>query len=330
MNDFYADKTILITGGTGFLGSRLVKKLLFRENPKKVISFSRRWDDGERLLRETSDSRLRVINGDICDLGAISTAMKGVDLVIHTAAYKNVPMGEYNAFECTRVNVFGSMNVASAAIENGVEKVLGISSDKATDPCNTYGATKRLMEGLLISANNKGSTRFSVARYGNVSMSTGAVIPYYHSLMRAGADSLPVTVPRMTRFWIKHSEATDYVLDWLEHMMGGETYVPRLKSSTIEDLVTAFGLLYGKPVEMKIIGSRPGEKRHEGMISETEVERTVAYHWTYMIYPQQHDWDKDYQLKDGFQWVDDTFTCNSDTVERFTMAELYDLIEDES
>ena len=286
--------TYLVTGGTGFIGKSIIKDLLMKGSTRKVISYSRRWEDSERLLREADDSRLRAINGDICDYRNLSFALKGVDKVFHTAAYKSVPSGEYNPFEVTRVNVEGTQNLISAAIERDVERVLFISSDKACDPINLYGKTKAVGESLAVNANNLGDTRFAVARYGNVIGSTGSILPVFLK-MKHYHDKIRVTDFNMTRFWFPKQDAVEFVLDCMSRMTrGGETFIPKILSSDMETFVDAF--IYATNWEphhdpVEIIGARPGEKIHESMISPLEVTRTVDMLDHFLIMPFQHDWD---------------------------------------
>jgi UDP-N-acetylglucosamine 4,6-dehydratase/5-epimerase len=322
--DPFKDCVILITGGTGFIGKSICRYLLTNHNPRKVISFSRRWTDSERLLRELDDSRLRTINGDICDRDAIDSAMDGVDMALHAAAYKSVVSSEYNATEAVRVNVNGTMNVIRAAIDNRVARVLGISTDKAVDAINTYGRSKALASSLLISANNLGRTRFSVATYGNIAGSSGSVIPFFRSLLDNGQSVLPVTDPEMTRYWFAQNDAVRYVVRCLRHMTGGETFVPKLKSSTIEQLVNAFEYVYERPIEMNIVGRRPGEKLNESMVSSNETQRTYERDWTYVIEPEAREWDASHRPLGTL--VSPDFVEDSFHAERYTIAELVDMI----
>lgn len=309
--------TLLITGGTGFIGNKLVRRLLKDDNPKKIISFSRRWAASEKLVREVNDPRLRVINGDVADYDTLHSALKGVDYVIHAAAYKSVPSAEYNPFEAKRVNVDGSENLIKACIANDVKKVLLISSDKASSAANLYGRTKALMESMALSANNLGNTRFAVARYGNVVGSTGSVIPFFCKILESEQVNpvFPVTKLSMTRYWFHPDEAAEYVLRCLWECSGGEIYVPKLKSSSISVLITAI-MLACKDVDInihenvEIIGLRPGEKLHEEMISIDESSRTKDLEWTYVICPFKVDWNE--------SWFDKYNIYSYVDFERFT------------
>lgn len=281
---------ILITGGTGFIGTGLCENLVGDERVKKVVSFSRRWDASEKLMRHLDSHKMRVINGDVCDYNAVLSATRDMDYIIHAAAYKSVPSAEYNPIECSRVNVDGSINVIRAAIANGVKNVLFISSDKACDPINTYGRAKALVESLMVNANNLGNTRFAVARYGNILGSTGSVVPFFESLIENGEDELPVTDLEMTRFWFRKDDAVKYVLKCTFDMVGGETFIPKLRSSSMAHLITALGINHGRNFSVRVVGVRPGEKFHELMISINEVRRTIDLGWTFVILPFQTNW----------------------------------------
>jgi UDP-N-acetylglucosamine 4,6-dehydratase len=323
-SDPFENKVILVTGGTGFIGKNLVRYLLTHHNPRKVISFSRRWADAEQLSRELNDKRLRTINGDICDEKAINSVMNGVDLALHCAAYKSIISAEYNATETVRVNVNGTINVIRAAIDNGVERVLGISTDKACDPASSYGRSKALMESLLITANNLGRTRFATCRYGNVVGSSGSVIPFFRSLLDKGESVLPITDSLMTRYWFAPNDAVQYVVRCLREMNGGETFVPKLRSSTIEDLVGAFEYVYERPIEINVVGRRPGEKSHESMVSVNERHRTYDREWTYVIEPETREWDASYQPSGAL--VSPDFVEDSYHAPRYAIDELVGLI----
>jgi UDP-N-acetylglucosamine 4,6-dehydratase len=321
----WTNKVVLITGGSGFMGNLLCRYLLANHDVKKVISYSRRWHDSERLVASINDPRLRAINGDIKDDRALRTALNGVTAVIHSAAYKSLPSSEYNSTEAVKTNVIGSMTLIDAAIEEGVERVIGISTDKACDPISTYGRTKAVMESLFVTANNRGRTKFSVLRYGNVWGSLGSVVPFFQSLIENKQNELPVTDPSFTRYWFSPQNAVQYVLRCLCEMQGGETFVPKLKSSTIEQLVNAFQIAYpDRDIRMKVVGRRPGEKPHESMISSNEAYRTFDRDWTFVIEPEQRDWDANY-IAQGTR-VANEFVENSYAAERYELNELVDLI----
>lgn len=316
-------KTVLITGGTGFIGSLLCKSFISSNLPKKVISFSRGWDKAEKLSREINDSRFRVILGDICNHPALESACKNVDYIIHTAAMKSLVSAEYNANECKRNNIDGTENVIRVAIANNVEKVLFISSDKACNPINLYGRTKAVGESLITNANNLGSTRFATARYGNVAGSTGSVIPFFKSLMFKNSDTLPITHKDMTRFWFDENDATKYIIACLVQMIGGEVFVPKLKSSTVVNLAEAIRYYHRTNPEIVITGVRPGEKLHETMISSDEVSRTIDCGWSYIIKPFQHDWNKNWDISGKSVEFDEYTSRNA---ERMSIDELKSLL----
>ncbi len=258
-------------------------------------------------------------------LSALHSALWGVDCVLHAAAYKSQVSAEYNATECTRVNVHGTENVIRAAVENNVKKVLFISSDKAGNPMSTYGRTKALGESLILNANNLGQTRFSVARYGNIIGSTGSVIPFFQSLIDAEDNPvLPITDPNMTRFWFAQDDAVKYVIKCVLSMVGGETFVPKLKSTRIDTVITALENIYGRTFEREYVGIRPGEKMHEVMITIDEVPRTVENNWSYIIKPFQHDWDGAYTIGGLPVDFDDYTSYNA---ERMDIRELIGLIQ---
>ena len=320
--------TILVTGGTGFIGSAFCKYFL-DAGARKVISFSRRWEASEKLSSELHDDRLRAINGDITDYQQLLYATKGVDLIVHAAAYKAIDSAEYNSQYCTDINVRGSVNVINAAIENGVRAVFGISTDKACNPANTYGRTKALMESLFINANNLGSTMFSVARYANVIGSTGSVIPKFVQTLSDGAY-VNVTNPEMTRFFFDQETAVGFVINSIVDMLNnpdqrGLVYIPKMKSCTIDELVQATATIMGiNNPKQNIIGSRPGEKLHEAMIADEEI--AYEHNGNYMIYPPKAYWSKEMERRGEEVYKYKGYTSfNSD---RFTQDELIDAIYD--
>ncbi|HTH79349.1 MAG TPA: UDP-N-acetylglucosamine 4,6-dehydratase (inverting), partial [Ramlibacter sp.] len=226
----FNDKSILITGGTGSFGQRYVKTLLSRYKPARLVVFSRDELKQYEMQQRFDSPVMRYFIGDVRDPDRMMQAMRGVDYVIHAAALKQVPAAEYNPMECIKTNVHGAENVIRAAIENGVHKVIALSTDKAANPINLYGATKLASDKLFVAANNMvGSkeTRFAVVRYGNVVGSRGSVVPLYERLIREGTKALPVTDPRMTRFWISLQQGVDFVLDNFSRMRGGEIFVPK-------------------------------------------------------------------------------------------------------
>jgi UDP-N-acetylglucosamine 4,6-dehydratase len=286
------DKSILITGGTGSFGQRFVDYVLAHYRPRRLIILSRdetkQYEMASRLPPEKHPC-LRYFIGDVRDGERLTLAMKGVDIVVHTAALKHVPIAEYNPFECISTNVYGTENVIRAAIACNVTKVLGLSTDKAVAPINLYGATKLASEKLLVAANNLAGAdgpRFAVARYGNVVGSRGSVVPFFRELLARGTDHLPITDERMTRFWITLEDGVRFVLSSLEEMDGGEIFIPKLQVVRIVDLAEVMG----PGIPQKIVGIRPGEKLHETLISYDEARSTVELEDRYMIKPPLTFW----------------------------------------
>jgi UDP-N-acetylglucosamine 4,6-dehydratase len=309
MMNFFKDKTVLITGGTGSFGKAFVSDLLKNHDPKKVIVFSRdelKQFDMKNQFRE--DSRLRFFIGDIRDKDRLMRAFANVDYVIHAAALKQVDTGEYNPREFILTNIIGSQNVVDASIDSGVNKVIVLSTDKASSPINLYGATKLTADKLFTSANvyaANSSTSFSVVRYGNVMGSRGSIIPMFKELAAKG-EKIPITDKRMTRFWITLEQAVKFVQDAFSEMNGGELFVPRIPSMKIIDLVSAVA----PDSETIEIGIRPGEKLHEEMISPDDSRRTVKQKDKYVISPIHPDWaftaPEGEALAEGFSYRSDT------------------------
>jgi UDP-N-acetylglucosamine 4,6-dehydratase (inverting) len=268
----FDDKTILITGGTGSFGKQYVRTLLARHKPRKIVVFSRDELKQFEMAQEFDAPCMRYFLGDVRDRERLVQAMSGADLVIHAAAMKQIPQAEYNPMECIKTNVHGAENVIAAAFENDVDRVIALSTDKAANPINLYGATKLCSDKLFTAANNiKGSRdiRLSAVRYGNVMGSRGSVIPFFMERRKSGV--LPITDPAMTRFNITLQEGVDMVLWALEHAEGGELYVPKIPSYRITDLATAIG----PRCEHRVTGIRPGEKVHEEMITASDSFNTV-------------------------------------------------------
>jgi UDP-N-acetylglucosamine 4,6-dehydratase/5-epimerase len=280
----FLDKSILITGGTGSFGKRCVRTLLARYKPRKVIVYSRDELKQFEMQQEFKSEAMRFFLGDVRDGPRLSQAMREVDCVIHAAALKQVPAAEYNPLECIKTNVHGAENVIQAAIENEVEKVIALSTDKAAKPINLYGATKLCADKLFVAANNivgLRRTRFSVVRYGNVVGSRGSVVPFFKKLLADGARELPITDPRMTRFWITLDQGVDFVLKNFARMQGGEVFVPKIPSLHVTDLAEALA----PGVATKVIGIRPGEKLHEVMCPEDDSHLTLEFPDHYVIRP---------------------------------------------
>tara|TARA_B110001454_G_scaffold190887_1_gene190301 strand:- start:544 stop:1578 length:1035 start_codon:yes stop_codon:yes gene_type:complete len=286
--NFWKDKTIFISGGTGTFGKNFLRliienKILF----KKLIIFSRdelKQSELSKIYPITKFKFLRYFIGDIRDRDRLDIALKGVDIVFHAAALKQVDTAEYNPTECIKTNIYGSENIITSSIKNEVKKVIALSTDKACSPINLYGATKLAAEKLFISANvfNAHNTKFSVLRYGNVSASRGSVIPLFIDHLKAGNDFLPITDERMTRFWIDIKEAVFMAMDLSINMVGGETIIPRIPSFKITDLAKAMD----KNSKIKIIGIRPGEKIHEEMVGAHESLKTYKGPKYYYIMPE--------------------------------------------
>lgn len=302
--------SILVTGGTGSFGKAFIAKLLADHNPRRVVVYSRdelKQYECRQLFGD--DPRLRWFLGDIRDLDRLHRAMHKVDYVVHAAAYKQVDTAEYNPYEFVKTNVIGSQNVIEASMDAGVQKVVALSTDKASSPINLYGATKLTADKLFISGNHYAAsypTRFSVVRYGNVMGSRGSVIPFFRRLAAAG-ESLPITDFRMTRFFITLPEAVEFVLGSFELMMGGELYVPRIPSMKIVDLAQAVA----PGAKMHEIGLRPGEKLHEEMISAEEGRRALQLSDTrYVLQPDLATWG--YTAPTGGVAVPDGFHYTSD------------------
>lgn len=279
----FNNQSILITGGTGSFGKNFVNHLLKNYKPKKIIIYSRDELKQSIMQIELHDySRIvRYFIGDVRDLPRLKLATSNVDIIIHAAALKNVPLIEYNPFEAIKTNIIGAQNVIDCSIENNVKKVIALSTDKASSPINMYGATKLASDKLFIAANNfkgKKNSKFSVVRYGNVMGSRGSVIPIFLKL--SNKNYLPITDVRMTRFNITLKEAVKFVIDSIKFMKGGEIFVPKIPSFKIIDLAKA---IYPKK-KLKIIGLRPGEKIHEEMISSSESLYTIDHKKFYIIY----------------------------------------------
>jgi len=280
----FNNQSILITGGTGSFGKKCVRTILERYQPKRLVIFSRDELKQFEMQQDLNHPSLRYFIGDVRDEARLIQAMRGIDYVIHAAALKQVPAAEYNPIECIKTNINGAQNVIKAAIDNEVKKVVALSTDKAANPINLYGATKLVSDKLFVAANNivgGHSTRFSVVRYGNVVGSRGSVVPFFKKLIGQGAEVLPVTDERMTRFWISLQQGVDFVLKSFERMHGGEIFVPKIPSSKITDLATAVA----PRVPVKIVGIRPGEKLHEIMCPSDDSHLTIEFEDHYVIQP---------------------------------------------
>jgi len=278
------DKAVLITGGTGSFGRQYVRTILARYKPRRIVVFSRDELKQFEMQQEFNSPVMRYFIGDVRDYPRLQQAMRGIDYVIHAAALKQIPAAEYNPMECIKTNILGGANVINAAIDNEVEKVMALSTDKAASPINLYGATKLASDKLFIAANNMAGghrTRFAVTRYGNVVGSRGSVVPFFLKLLKQGVRELPITDPRMTRFWITLQQGVDFVLTNLERMHGGELFVPKIPSMRITDLCES--LAPGMPTQ--IIGIRPGEKLHEVMCPRDDAHLTLEFADHFVICP---------------------------------------------
>ncbi|MGA2394432.1 MAG: UDP-N-acetylglucosamine 4,6-dehydratase (inverting) [Candidatus Lustribacter sp.] len=324
-------KSILVTGGAGSFGKHFVRTVLANSAFRRLVVFSR--DEGKHfdMQSEFSDPRLRFFIGDVRDVVRLRQAMRDVDYVIHAAALKQVPAAEYNPMECIKTNVYGAENVIAAAIETGVERVIALSTDKAANPVNLYGATKLCSDKLFVAANNVAGgrrTRFAVVRYGNVVGSRGSVVPYFRKLIADGATELPITDNRMTRFWITLTQGVEFVTASFARMRGGEIFVPKIPSMRITDLAESIapGM---KRVE---VGIRPGEKLHEVMCPSDDSHLVIEFKRHFVIRPSIQFTEAVDFFEDAVEGrgtiVPDGFEYNSGTNPNFlSVAELRELNE---
>ena len=305
-------KIILITGGTGSFGKKATEIILRHFKPKKLIIFSRDELKQFEMAQRFTDSKYRCIRyfiGDVRDKERLNRAFQGVDYVVHAAALKQVPAAEYNPFEAVKTNILGAQNVINVAIDRGVKRVIALSTDKAANPINLYGATKLCSDKLFISGNayvGREETRFAVVRYGNVMGSRGSVVPFF--LKKKSEGILAITDPRMTRFWITLDQAVEFVLKCLEIMVGGELFVPKIPSMNMMDLAKAIC----PECKTEIVGIRPGEKLHEIMIPKGAVCRTLEYENYYIIQPDFNFWGRRFNGENGKK-ISDDFEYSSDT-----------------
>jgi UDP-N-acetylglucosamine 4,6-dehydratase len=308
------DKVILITGGTGSFGKKCCQIVLTKYRPRKLIIFSRdelKQHEMCQVYPDTAGSPVRYFIGDVRDRERLYRAFDGVDIVVHAAALKQVPAAEYNPMEAVKTNILGAANVIDAAIDRNVKKVIALSTDKAANPVNLYGATKLCSDKLFVAANSysgQHETQFAVVRYGNVVGSRGSVIPFFLKLRKTGV--LPITDPRMTRFWITLEQGVGFALASLDRMEGGEIFVPKIPSMNMMDLARAIA----PECETKIIGIRPGEKLHEVMIPEDDAHHTLEYDEYFAILPAFRDWDQaEYVVQGGGKPCPGGFRYSSDT-----------------
>ena len=322
------DKNILITGGTGSFGKKATEIILKKYNPRRLIIFSRdelKQFEMSQIFSMSQYPCIRYFIGDVRDKERLNRAFQGVDYVIHAAAMKQVPAAEYNPFEAVKTNIIGAQNVINVAIDQGVNKVMALSTDKAANPVNLYGATKLCSDKLFVAGNTYGSrkdTIFSVVRYGNVVGSRGSVIPYFMKFKNNGY--LPITDPNMTRFWITLKQAVEFVLRCLEDMCGGELFVPKIPSMNIMDLAKAIA----PECETRIIGVRPGEKIHELMISRDDARQALELDTFYVIQPQFKYWDRRSSWDEGHKVPDDFEYSSGTNPWRLTIEEMKSMLSD--
>lgn len=320
------NSSILITGGTGSFGHTFVPMVLKKYNPRRLVIFSRdemkQWEMAKLF---ENDNRVRFFIGDVRDKDRLVRALKRIDYVIHAAATKIVPTAEYNPFECVKTNVFGAMNLIDACIDQGVKRVVALSTDKASSPSNLYGATKLTSDKLFIAGNSysgDSDTRFAVVRYGNVMGSRGSVIPFFMSLADMGR--LPITDNQMTRFMITLEQGVDLVWHAFEDMIGGEIYVKKIPSMKVVDLAHAVA----PDAQHDIVGIRPGEKLHEQMIALEDAPHTYEYPDHYKILPAIHNWSSDPERINGGKLVTPGFTyCSDNNIDWMKINTLQEWVE---
>lgn len=319
----FKGKTVLITGGTGSFGKKFTEVVLKKYKPKRLIILSRDELKQFEMAQQFDDECIRFFLGDVRDRDRLYRAFYDVDYVVHAAALKQVPAAEYNPFECVKTNVLGAENVINVSIDQGVKKVIALSTDKAANPINLYGATKLCSDKLFIGGNTYAGgrvSRFSVVRYGNVVGSRGSVIPFFKKMKKTGI--IPITDERMTRFWVTTEQAVEFVINKFEIMKGGEIFIPKIPSTKIIDLAAVIA----PECEHRVVGIRPGEKLHEVMVSEDDARNTLEFGDHYLIKPSFIGWADDVwkggkQVPDGFKYSSDTNTW------WLTMDEMRDLIE---
>jgi UDP-N-acetylglucosamine 4,6-dehydratase len=320
------NSSILITGGTGSFGHAFVPMTLAKYNPRRLVIYSRdEMKQWEMAKLYGNDARVRFFIGDVRDKDRLARALNGIDYVVHAAATKIVPTAEYNPFECVKTNVFGAMNLIDACIDQGVKRVVALSTDKASSPANLYGATKLTSDKLFIAGNSyagDGDARFAVVRYGNVMGSRGSVIPFF--LTQADNGNLPITDPRMTRFMITLEQGVELVWHAFEDMVGGEIYVKKIHSMKVTDIALAVA----PDVKQEIVGIRPGEKLHEQMIGTEDALHTFEYEDYFKILPAIHNWSSDpARIKVGKKMAEDFTYCSDNNPEWMSIETLRVWIE---
>ena len=325
------DRAVLVTGGTGSFGKHFVKLVIERYRPRRLVIFSRdemKQFEMQQLFPVDRYPFMRYFIGDVRDRDRLDLAMRDVDFVIHAAALKQVPTAEYNPFECIRTNVFGAENVVYAALRRNVRKVIALSTDKAANPVNLYGASKLASDKIFVAANNLAGadgTRFAVVRYGNVVGSRGSVVPFFRKLAEEGAATLPITDQRMTRFWITLTQGVNFVLSSMEMTRGGEIFVPKIPSTTVVDMAS----LIGPNIAQRVVGVRPGEKLHETMIPADDARWTVEIDDRYVILASFAEGAREAYLNRGAKPVPENFSYASDSnAERLDGRGLQQMLSD--
>jgi UDP-N-acetylglucosamine 4,6-dehydratase/5-epimerase len=325
------DKTVLVTGGTGSFGKQFVKLIAQRFKPRRLIVFSRDELKQYEMAAEFPQDRfpfMRYFIGDIRNRDRLELALRDVDYVVHAAAMKHVPIAEYNPFECIATNVIGAENVVQSALRRGVKRVIALSTDKAANPVNLYGASKLASDKIFVAANNLSGAdgcRFAVVRYGNVVGSRGSVLPHFQRLMQERADALPITDERMTRFWITLTQGVNFVLSSMAMMRGGEIFVPKIPSMRMTELASSIA----PHMAQKIVGVRPGEKLHEIMITGDDARQTVEFDDRYVILPSFFQNMRGDYLAAGARAVTEDFCYASDNnPERLDARALQSMLEE--
>lgn len=328
----FNNKSVLVTGGTGSFGKKFIATLLSRYTPRRVVVFSRDELKQFEMQQQFDSPVMRYFIGDVRDRDRLVQAMRGIDYVVHAAALKQVPAAEYNPTECIKTNISGAENIIHAAIANDVKRVIALSTDKAASPINLYGATKLVSDKLFVAANNivgGQDTRFAVVRYGNVVGSRGSVVPFFRKLIESGAAELPITDPRMTRFWITLQQGVDFVFRNFARMQGGEVFVPKIPSARVTDLAEAMA----PNLATRVIGIRPGEKLHEIMCPRDDSHLTLEFGDHYVIQPAiRFGTDRDFARNDEGDRgapVPEGFEYNSGSNPHFlTVEDLRQLMQD--
>jgi len=321
----FNNKNILITGGTGSFGNEFVNHILKNYSPERLIIYSRDELKQFEMQKIFKNDCLRFFLGDVRDVDRLNLASKNVDIIVHAAALKQVPAAEYNPNECIKTNINGAQNIIDASIKNGVHKIIALSTDKAANPINLYGATKLVSDKLFVAANNivgKSNCQFSVVRYGNVVGSRGSVVPFFKNLVNTNISSIPVTDLEMTRFWITLKMGINFVIKSFERMKGGEIFIPKIPSVYIKDVAKSFA----PNIPIKIIGIRPGEKLCETLCPMESSNLTLEYKDHYIIQPSINFFDKDIDysmncLKETGQQVPEKFEYNSSNNKHFLSVE---------